>query len=1079
MLDEDFEDPLTDWTFSEMNDGYVGWQVSDDIPYADDTALFYGNTLHSDYDNGEQNSGYVITPEILLQPGVANTMMFDVFMEIETALAYDLFQVQVDWTGEDVWIPVWDKSELLSMLTWNTYAVDLAGLAGETIRVRFWFDTVDSVANDLLGIFLDNLVLSSTCLPKPCVEDADCADDVPGTIGTCAGDLCVYEISEEPCQDAGDCEDDDLCTIDTCEGVICEYTIADDCCYKAEDCDDGNVCTADSCDLEGLPVPLCVHDWTEGCCLQDADCDDLNPCTDDLCPGEGEQCTNPWIEGCCLSATDCDDDDPCTVDDCSDGVCVNQYCCCDGDGDCDDGDDVCTDDACVDGFCQFLPSGAAGCCDPLVYEEGFDGGLADWFIEGGDEVFSWHESGVKYQSGLSALHFGDAAGESYGDGQDATATSPKIELPDQPGLSLGFWIWFHTESGFDDLTVSLVLDNDSVLPLDEFTGDSGQEWTEQSYDLYSLAGQTIRVRFTWHSDSSVSSFPGAWIDSLTVSMACCNEDADCDDGNPCTTDICPGAESLCINLPEDSCCISDGDCDDGDPCTMDDCPQPGAACTNIVICCSEDVDCDDGDDACTDDVCVDGLCQFLPTGAAGCCDPEFFADDFEDGLDQWTLWEGGAADEYTWQISGVQTWTGDGALNYGNAAGDSYGNDQDAYALSPEIDLSNQPSVNLSFQLWYDTEPDFDHCDVTLVGPDGETTLDAFTGFDGQEWTKHVYDLSPWSGQTVRVKILWYSDGSVSSYPGCFFDDLVVGQDCCVEDADCEDGNECTEDICPGEYSLCINQWLAGCCLVEADCDDGDECTVDICDGMTCSYVWSCCEADGDCDDGDDICTDDVCVDGFCQFIPTGAVDCCVDALFIDDFSALTGWQLDQNWEIGGTSPGADPGYGNLNPEFDHSSDVDNSVLGVYVGGFEPADTACGPFFAESPVMDISLAAEPHLSFWRWLNSDYEPFMVNYIDAWDGMEWQQLWVTADVVEDDAWFYMDFDVTAHKNSWFRVRIGYEVGSAGAYAYTSWNVDDVQVYDAAVISGGGALCCDYDSDCEGIYPDGAVCSAGQCI
>jgi len=805
MLDEDFEGPVGGWTFSPINEGNVGWQIWDGGPDSDGLALYYGNILTGNFDNGTQNGGDVVTPEIWLQPGTDNVLGFDLYMDTESGLGYDALEIFVDWTGNDTWILVWDKSALAGMSAWTSYAVDLSGLAGETVRLRFAFDSLDAISNDGLGVVIDNLVLGSTCLEKSCSEDAACADDVPGTIGTCAGVTCEYEISQEPCQSATDCDDADQCTIDTCEGAFCEHTPAVDCCYELADCDDGNVCTTDGCNVDNAPAPQCTHDWATGCCVEDGDCSDGNPCTADVCPGEGEQCTNPWIDGCCLADPDCEDEDPCTLDDCSENECVNQYYCCEADADCDDGDDVCTADLCLDGFCQFLPSGEAGCCEPLIYEEGFDGGLAAWTLAGGDETFYWQESATQFQAGVSALYFGNAAADSYGNGQDATATSPEIELPDQPGLALNLWTWYDTETNFDALTVSVILDDDSETVLAEFTGHDGQEWTEHSYDISQFAGMSIYVHFTWHSDSSIASYPGVWVDSLTVTQFCCNEDGDCEDGNACTTDTCPGAESLCINLWESGCCLKDADCDDGEPCTVDECSEAGGACTHTDICCEADADCDDGDDVCTDDSCLDGYCQFLPSGAAGCCEPEIWADGFEDGLATWSLTDE-SPDDFAWKVSAAQTYAGAGALYFGNDAADSYGNSQDDVALSEEIDLPNESNLNLSFWLWYDTETNYDHCDVYIVDGSGETLLEGFSGHDGQAWTQHVYDLAALGGETIQIKFVWHSDSSVPGYPGCFFDDLVVGQDCCDADADCEDGNACTVDTCPGEGSFCINQ---------------------------------------------------------------------------------------------------------------------------------------------------------------------------------------------------------------------------------------------------------------------------------
>ncbi|MFQ5589878.1 MAG: dockerin type I domain-containing protein [Phycisphaerae bacterium] len=82
----------------------------------------------------------------------------------------------------------------------------------------------------------------------------------------------------------------------------------------------------------------------------------------------------------------------------------------------------------------------------------------------------------------------------------------------------------------------------------------------------------------------------------------CQTDADCDDGNPCTTDVCL-ADGTCQNTPD---CTSASDCDDGNACTTDTCDANG--CCVFTPECTTDADCDDGN-ACTTDTC----------DAAGCC----------------------------------------------------------------------------------------------------------------------------------------------------------------------------------------------------------------------------------------------------------------------------------------------------------------------------------------------------------------------------------------------------------------------------------------------------------------------------
>ncbi len=112
----------------------------------------------------------------------------------------------------------------------------------------------------------------------------------------------------------------------------------------------------------------------------------------------------------------------------------------------------------------------------------------------------------------------------------------------------------------------------------------------------------------------------------------------------------------------------------------------------------------------------------------------------------------------------------------------------------------------------------------------------------------------------------------------------------CRVDADCDDGNICTDDYCGPEGcchndpicdddfdcidgNICTDDWCdgAGCCHndpeceEDADCDDGNICTTDWCDDAGCCHNDPECEEDADCDDGD-LCTIDWCDEnGCCQ----------------------------------------------------------------------------------------------------------------------------------------------------------------------------------------------------------------------
>ena len=90
----------------------------------------------------------------------------------------------------------------------------------------------------------------------------------------------------------------------------------------------------------------------------------------------------------------------------------------------------------------------------------------------------------------------------------------------------------------------------------------------------------------------------------------CVTNADCDDGNVCTTDDCQANQ--CVNSAVANCCTTAVDCDDQETCTVDSCNTGTHQCQHATI------SCNDGN-SCTDDACSAGTCShgYAPTPA--CC----------------------------------------------------------------------------------------------------------------------------------------------------------------------------------------------------------------------------------------------------------------------------------------------------------------------------------------------------------------------------------------------------------------------------------------------------------------------------
>lgn len=227
----------------------------------------------------------------------------------------------------------------------------------------------------------------------------------------------------------------------------------------------------------------------------------------------------------------------------------------------------------------------------------------------------------------------------------------------------------------------------------------------------------------------------------------------------------------------------------------------------------------------------------------------------------------------------------------------------------------------------------------------------------------------------------------------------------------------------------------------------GESCSeaTDSCNQGTCDLAGKCVanpinEAKA-CDDGLACTSNTVCTSGACK----GGTSNITVYLFEEFASNAAGWTLDAEWEIGGAAVSSGNVYGNPDPGTDHTvANQNNGVAGVVLGG--NASIAQHDFaWLTSPAVDTSQATTLYFEFYRWLNSDYLPYMQNAVEVFDGTKWVNLWITGGSpgVQDAAWAKVTYDLAAYKNAQMRVRFGFKVGSGGAYTVSQWNVDDVLI------------------------------------
>jgi uncharacterized repeat protein (TIGR01451 family) len=111
---------------------------------------------------------------------------------------------------------------------------------------------------------------------------------------------------------------------------------------------------------------------------------------------------------------------------------------------------------------------------------------------------------------------------------------------------------------------------------------------------------------------------------LTVNLAAggctgCTADAECDDANACTTDVCAAGSCASTAIPGCVACTTNADCpSDGNVCTSEVCVAGSCSTAPDPACapCATDLDCSDAD-PCSIDACVAGACTSNPNPTCG------------------------------------------------------------------------------------------------------------------------------------------------------------------------------------------------------------------------------------------------------------------------------------------------------------------------------------------------------------------------------------------------------------------------------------------------------------------------------
>ncbi len=158
------------------------------------------------------------------------------------------------------------------------------------------------------------------------------------------------------------------------------------------------------------------------------------------------------------------------------------------------------------------------------------------------------------------------------------------------------------------------------------------------------------------------------------------------------------------------------------------------------------------------------------------------------------------------------------------------------------------------------------------------------------------------------------------------------------------------------------------------------------------------------------------------------------------------GWPRTGEWAFGVPQGGGGNAYGRADPR---NGATGSQVFGINLAGDytavpgQPQYLTAGPF-------DLSGHRDTRLRFQRWLNSDYQTWVYATVQVSnDGLIWSNVWNNGtSAISDSAWTPVEYDISpyADEQSAVYVRWGHHVAGIGSYAYSGWNLDDIQIAGA---------------------------------
>jgi len=153
----DFESGEARWTATGL------WHIATRKANSPTHSFWYGQESTGTYDTGVKNSGGLVSPSIAL--GNAPKLTFMSWYKTETKKdgtaqpAYDKKLAEISIDDGKTWTQLMQITDAPSV--WNAESKSLAAYAGKTVKIRFFFNTIDEKGNSYTGWFVDDVKITS------------------------------------------------------------------------------------------------------------------------------------------------------------------------------------------------------------------------------------------------------------------------------------------------------------------------------------------------------------------------------------------------------------------------------------------------------------------------------------------------------------------------------------------------------------------------------------------------------------------------------------------------------------------------------------------------------------------------------------------------------------------------------------------------------------------------------------------------------------------------------------------------------------------------------------------------------